>query len=145
MSTTIGNITISLVRSRPNGEKCLKIEQKYGGYVHVPTEDARMIAHVLIGYADDKPEVLTPIDGGITAPVGIELSMMMYLTSDTMGADVKLTIGGLPKLMPFSDKFNPMGLLRLKMPEIMTVADDFRLMTRDEIREYKANEDEDDE
>jgi hypothetical protein len=68
-------------------------------------------------------------------PEGVEASFHIYCTSDKEGIDIVVSLKGL-KALPDED-VDTNGILKT-LPE--GIADDWRVMTRDEITEYKANE-----
>jgi hypothetical protein len=71
-------------------------------------------------------------------PEGVEVSFQVYCTSDSTGIDIVVSLKGMKQLPVEAGLIDTAGILR-SLPE----ADDWRVMTRDEITEYKANEKED--
>lgn len=70
-------------------------------------------------------------------PEGFELSLSCYLTSESTGLDTRVRLSGMKQ---FSlDNLHAEAFARTA--ELLAIADDFRPMTRDEIAEYKADED----
>lgn len=71
-------------------------------------------------------------------PTGCRASLVFYYTSDKDGVDITLGLSNLNYLPDLSDA-NPAGAIN-KLP---TIADDWRVMTDDEVRTYIAQERED--
>lgn len=74
----------------------------------------------------------------IHAPEGIEIDILVYLTSDETGIDVVGRIGGMTALPEFTGNASPDGLVKALGPH--TLANDWRLMSREEIANYKRRE-----
>lgn len=75
---------------------------------------------------------------GMKLPAGCRATIIFYYTPDKTGADVTMSLSSLSYLPDLSDA-NPAGALD-KLPPI---ADDWRVMTDDEVRTYieRARED----
>lgn len=78
----------------------------------------------------------------IVAPEGVEFQINIFLTSDSTGLDICTSLKGFTSLgqIPFV-KCDELA----KSVSLYDVADDWRCMTRDEIRQYKDGEGDDDE
>jgi hypothetical protein len=71
----------------------------------------------------------------VTLPEGVEVSLHLFIRSDKEDMDMEFTVSGLT-LLP--NKFLDMvNLSKLKLPPI---ADDWRVMTREEVKGYKERE-----
>lgn len=68
----------------------------------------------------------------IKAPEGVEYDIVVYLTSDSTGIDLRFRIGGAKTM---TDEFDLAALAEIN--ELADVAKDFRPMTRAEIKTYK--------
>jgi hypothetical protein len=77
----------------------------------------------------------------IKCPEGIELDLVMFLTSPSTGINIQLALRGLPAITPFSAEPDVEGLVR--QYKLAKLAPDWRFMTRAEVAAYKAEEDED--
>ena len=72
----------------------------------------------------------------IPLPEGMEVSVLVYFTSDKEDVDIVVTLSGM-KAFP-SERLTPdAGLFMKQLPDF---TDDWRLMTSQEISEYKAKE-----
>jgi hypothetical protein len=78
----------------------------------------------------------------IKVPDGIEIDLIMYLTSDSTGANVRYALRGMRALTPFLDK--PDASVLATQAGLISMATDWRMMTINEIEEYKLDEDEED-
>lgn len=76
----------------------------------------------------------------IRAPEGVEIDLVVYLVSDSTGLELRVGIRGLPILSDFKPEFDPVQLARHDVGLPLDITD-WRVMTRDEIRPYKRDED----
>lgn len=74
----------------------------------------------------------------IEAPEGAEFEVSFFLTSDESGLEIKLALGGMTILVDFTNKADA-GKLAEHF-NLDGLASDWRLMTRDEISDYKRRE-----
>jgi len=74
----------------------------------------------------------------IHAPEGVEIDLAFYLTSDATGLEMVARIGGLPALTTFDGKTDANALA--EKLSIQSLANDWRLMSRAEIADYKRRE-----
>lgn len=80
----------------------------------------------------------------LEAPDGAEFSITWFVTSESTGLDMEIKVGGLP-IMPTFDKAPDLKKMLEEMGAASVYAPDLRLMTRDEIRAYKAAQKDDEE
>lgn len=79
----------------------------------------------------------------INAPEGVEFNIITYMTSDSTGLDVAIGLKSMKKMVELAEKVDTVALaLAHNLTNSMGV-NDWRVMTRDEIAQYKkAIEDE---
>lgn len=75
-------------------------------------------------------------------PEGVELDLICYLTSDKTGLNVKISVKGLPAITSFKTVADAASLATAQ--GLTKFADDWRMMTRAEIKTYKEEEDQED-
>lgn len=75
----------------------------------------------------------------IKCPEGVELDLVTYLTSPSKGIDTRVAVRGLPVMVPFKEEIDVKAFVEAN--GLAKFADDWRVMTREEIKEYKATED----
>jgi hypothetical protein len=73
-------------------------------------------------------------------PIGVELQVNIYLTSDSAGLDLKLSVAGLPYMPDIPATPDARRLAAALGRDVPDDANDWRLMTVDEIRQYKKDE-----
>lgn len=75
----------------------------------------------------------------IQCPEGVEIDLVMYLTSPSTGLQVVVGLRGMNAIAPFSEAPDPREIAQSHI--LPGLADDWRLMTREEISAYKSDED----
>jgi hypothetical protein len=71
----------------------------------------------------------------IEAPEGVEFNIVIYLTSDLTGIDITVSLQGLCEMASLKE-VDVVGLCGALPP----LASDWRIMTREEIKEFKDDE-----
>ncbi|MEZ2409808.1 hypothetical protein AB6806_23740 [Bosea sp. RCC_152_1] len=76
----------------------------------------------------------------IKCPEGVELDLVTYLTSPSKGIDTRVAARGFQVMVPLKTEIDVKAFVEAN--GLSKFADDWRVMTRDEIKEYKATENE---
>lgn len=76
----------------------------------------------------------------IKMPEGVDLTINVYLTSDSEDLDFVFAVKGLTALTEFKEDLSPQGLWNSFNQGEMSPVEDLRVMTRAEIADYRQRD-----